>query len=79
MRNSEALKEMTAIALIIMAIIFFTICGLIGLLVKPLIWMLRSLLGCSEESCSLYNDCINHEDCGDCIDYDKFIGSEDIK
>jgi hypothetical protein len=78
----EAAKEMIFIVLAVMYIVMFTIVAAVGAIVNIVVETARLIkyrnLDCDTD-CDLYDNCINHEDCGDCIDYDKYIGSEDIK
>ena len=78
----EAFKEMVFIVLVVMYIIMFTIVAAVGAVVNIIIETVRFIkyrnLNCDTD-CDRYDSCVNHEDCGDCIDYDKYIGSEDIK
>ena len=78
----EATKEMIFIVLAVMYIVMFTIVAAVGAVVNIIIETVRLIryrnLNCDTD-CDRYDSCVNHEDCGDCIDYDKYIGSEDIK
>jgi hypothetical protein len=78
----EAFKEMIFIVLAVMCAVTFTIIAAAGAMGKLIIETVRLIkyrnLNCDAD-CDRYDSCINHEDCGDCIDYDKYIGSEDIK
>jgi hypothetical protein len=78
------LKEMTVIAIIAMCILFFTICSIAGLIGKTIIECLKWIFKRNKASncnltCIKFNECINHEDCINCVDYDKYIGKGDIK
>lgn len=78
----ESIKEMICIVLMIIAIIIFVIIAITGLMFsifKGIVNLVRFRNLKFENDCDKYDSCINHEDCKDCIDYSRYISSEDIR